>query len=107
MHNVSITTYVSGNLDVELRSVSRSEETVIKKISIDSDDIEKVTFCFSIQNLDDGDPVCHYLLYRSNDYSVIESLGAYVSDVKPDSIDLGIVICTFNREDRLKNNVKL
>jgi galactofuranosylgalactofuranosylrhamnosyl-N-acetylglucosaminyl-diphospho-decaprenol beta-1,5/1,6-galactofuranosyltransferase len=107
VHNVSITTYVSGNLDVELRSVSRSEETVIKKISIDSDDIEKVTFCFSIQNLDDGDPVCHYLLYRSNDYSVIESLGAYVSDVKPDSIDLGIVICTFNREDRLKNNVKL
>jgi galactofuranosylgalactofuranosylrhamnosyl-N-acetylglucosaminyl-diphospho-decaprenol beta-1,5/1,6-galactofuranosyltransferase len=105
VRKVSVTTFVSGKLDVELRSVSESGEKIIETKSIDSENKKEVTFCFNICNLDDNNPVCHYLLYRSYNNSVIESLGSYISETKPNDVNMGIVICTFKREKRLIGNV--
>lgn len=105
VRKVSVTTLVSGKLDVELRSVSSIGEKTIETINIDSKDTKSVTFSFDISDLNDDNPVCHYLNYRSTGISVIESFGSYVSDVVPDSVSLGIVICTFKREDRVLKNI--
>ena len=40
-------------------------------------------------------------MYNSFEESVIHSFGSYISDLRPDHVDLGIVICTFQREERV------
>lgn len=103
---VSINTSVSGRLDVELRYCSEAGEKTVEKKTIDSDVPEDVHFTFNIKNLDDSKPVCHYLLYRATGRSTIHSFGSYISDVKSKDVDLGIVICTFKREDRVQKNIE-
>jgi galactofuranosylgalactofuranosylrhamnosyl-N-acetylglucosaminyl-diphospho-decaprenol beta-1,5/1,6-galactofuranosyltransferase len=107
VRRVSVETIVSGKLDVELRSVSGSEEKIIESRRVDSQDKEEVRFSFDISNLDDGNPVCHYILYRSVGESVIESFGSYISDTDSGSTRLGIVICTYKREDRVLKNIDI
>jgi GT2 family glycosyltransferase len=103
---ISIATSVSGRLDIELRSCSDLGEEVLDVRRVDSEGPEEVDFSFKIKNLDDSRPVCHYLLYRAHDRSTVHSFGSYVSDIEPDEVDLGIVICTFNREERVLRNVE-
>lgn len=103
---VSIKTSVSGRLDVELRYCSEAGEKTVEKKTVDSDVPEDVCFSFNIKNLDDSKPVCHYLLYRATGMSKIHSFGSYISDVRPKDIDLGIVICTFKREERVVKNIE-
>jgi galactofuranosylgalactofuranosylrhamnosyl-N-acetylglucosaminyl-diphospho-decaprenol beta-1,5/1,6-galactofuranosyltransferase len=105
VRRVSVTTLVSGKLDVELRSVSVSGEKTIESRTIDSKNSEEVTFSFDINGLNDDEPVCHYILYRSVGGSVIESFGSYISDTDPDPVSLGITICTYRREDRVLKNI--
>ena len=99
--NISITTTVSGNLEVELHSCSDISDEVIDTKKIISDSPEEVCFFFNIEGLDDTQPVCHYILYRSLGESMIYSFGSYYSDSEPDTVDMGIVICTFKREQRV------
>jgi GT2 family glycosyltransferase len=68
---------------------------------VDSDKPIEITFSFGIKTLNDGIPVCHYLLYRSESESSVLSFGSYTAGIKPDDIDMGIVICTFRREERV------
>ncbi len=101
MENATIVTLVSGKLCVELRSFSDTGEQTIETTEIDSENPKEVEFSFSIKNFENGVPVFHYLVYRSYNKSIIHSFGSYISDLKQDEIELGIVICTFNREKRV------
>jgi galactofuranosylgalactofuranosylrhamnosyl-N-acetylglucosaminyl-diphospho-decaprenol beta-1,5/1,6-galactofuranosyltransferase len=105
VRNVSVTTLVSGKLDIELCSVSSSGEKIIESKSVDSDKTEEVTFSFNISGLEDCNPTCHYLLYHSYGDSIVESFGSYISDLEPDYVNLGVVICTFKREDRIIKSI--
>ena len=102
---ISITTAVSGKLDVELHSCSENGDETIKVQKVDANVSTELTFSFNIDGLDDAVPVCHYLLYRSYQKSNIHSFGSYVSDIKPSDINLGVVICTFQRESRALNTL--
>jgi len=101
VENVTISTSVSGKLCVELRSFSETGERTIETTEIDSKNPRDVKFSFSIKNPENSESVFHYLAYRSYENSVIHSFGSYISDLEPDYVDLGIVICTFNREERV------
>ena len=103
---ISITTIVSGKMDVELCSCSGSGEETIGTRKVDSKVPVEVSFSFNIKSLDDSNPVCHYLVYRAHDNSTVHSFGSYVSDIEPEAVDLGIVICTFRREERVVKNVE-
>lgn len=103
---ISITTSVSGRMDVELHSCSDTGEKTVEIRTVDSDVPEEVRFSFKINKLNDSDPTGHYLLYRAHDNSMIHSFGSYISDIEPKEINLGIVICTFNREERVVKNIE-
>ena len=103
---ISITTSVQGRMEIELRSFSEAGDTLVDKKQIDEDIPTDVTFRFEIKDLNDENPVCHYLSYRSESESTILSFGSYRSEIEPDDIDMGIVICTFKREDRVKKTIK-
>ena len=98
---ITITTSVSGNLFVELRSFSDTGERTIETRNINSEEPVEVRFLFRIDPLRGEKTTLHYLVYHSHEESVIHSFGSYTSDLKPDTIDLGIVICTFKREERV------
>ena len=98
---VTITTEVSGELCVELRSFSDTGEQTIETTEINSEKPKEVKFSFCIQNPERDEPFFHYLVYHSYKESVIHSFGSYISDLVPDEVELGIVICTFNREERV------
>jgi GT2 family glycosyltransferase len=99
--DVTITTNVSGKLSVELRSFSDVGEETIETAEIDSEKPKEVRFSFNIQNPERDGTFFHYLVYHSYEESVIHSFGSYISDLVPDEVELGIVICTFNREERV------
>ena len=99
--DITITTSVSGKLLVELRSFSDAGEQTIKTAEIDSEKPKEIGFSFCIQNPEKDGPFFHYLAYHSYEESVIHSFGSYISDLVPDEVELGIVICTFNREERV------
>jgi GT2 family glycosyltransferase len=104
---VTIATEVSGKLCVELRSFSDTGEQTIETTEIDSEKPKEVKFSFCIQDLERGEPFFHYLVYHSYEESVIHSFGSYISDLVPDEVELGIVICTFNREERVIRTLDL
>lgn len=99
-NKISITTIVSGDIDVELRSLTEFKDELVKNKKIISDEETEVSFTFEINNLDDSNPVCHYILYRAKGESKIHSFGSYVTDSTASSVDVGIVICTYRRESR-------
>lgn len=101
VEKVTIATSVSGNLLVELRSFSDAGEQTIESRNINSEEPEEVRFSFKIDTLKNENTTLHYLVYHSHGESVIHSFGSYISDLKPDIIDLGIVICTFMRAERV------
>ena len=103
---ISITTFVSGRMDVQLCSCSDAGEKTVDIRTVDSDVPEEICFSFKIDKLDDSKPTCHYLLYRAHDNSTIHSFGSYKSDVSRKNVDLGIVICTFKREERVVRNIE-
>ncbi len=104
--DISITTTVSGDLEVELRSYSDLYDKVLDTKKILSDLPKEVSFSFNIEGLDDTHPVCHYILYRSRGESLVHSLGSYTSDSGFDTVNMGIVICTFKREQRVLQTLK-
>lgn len=103
---ISITTSVQGRMEVELRSFSKAGDTLVDKKQTDEDVPTDITFRFKVKDLNDENPVCHYILYRSKGESTILSFGSYRSEIEPEDIDLGIVICTFKREVRVKRTIK-
>ena len=104
--NISITTTVSGNLEVELHSCSDTSDEIVDTKKIVSDLPKEVFFSFNIENLNDIQPVFHYILYRSFGESLVHSFGSYRSDSESDTVDMGIVICTFKREQRVLQTVE-
>lgn len=97
---ITIMTVVSGDIEVELRYFTKHTDKRVDSRKITSDAEAEVSFTFDISDLDDSEPVCHYILYRSIKASKIYSFGSYMADSVPNLVNLGVVICTFRRELR-------
>lgn len=106
VQDVIFKTTVSGAMRINLHRCTLESDEIITTETICSETSEDVSLQFNINGLSEHSPVCHYVSFEAEEDSKIIDIGSFSSDVQENDVKLAIVICTYNREEYLKKNVK-